>query len=317
MNSAEELQVGSPMYFRREQTRGVVKWHGLARVIRFEGQSKQRIWLRHGATTVLVSAQQVRLATPEEVEAFDLFLQEQDLHVAPQRGHFDLREPLAPVLEEPEHPSAVRQEAVGPDFGQPGILPGRFPQQQELLPAGSAARDQQEPLPEPGQDLVSNAAQSSQGSRGIAPGPAIAQAQCSTSGGRAPVSSSPSLTGPTPEAPRPAPVIPDVPRRGRSTQRRSRSPANLRRVLSDQVAGNLETGAAFDGGLVLLVEAFLAGARQAKELDFNKMTSALKKLFLEAMMKEWMPGCSSVRLTSSILLMFHLVFASLAPDGCW
>ena len=32
------------------------------------------MWLRHGATTVLVSAQQVHVATPEEVEAFDLNL---------------------------------------------------------------------------------------------------------------------------------------------------------------------------------------------------------------------------------------------------
>eukprot|EP00971_Amphidinium_carterae_P180226 3574793-Amphidinium_carterae.1 len=47
--------------------------HGLARIIGFEGLSRQRVWLRHSGTTVLVSAQQIRHALPEEIECFDWF----------------------------------------------------------------------------------------------------------------------------------------------------------------------------------------------------------------------------------------------------
>eukprot|EP00971_Amphidinium_carterae_P221926 4405838-Amphidinium_carterae.2 len=45
----------------------------LARIIGFEGQSKQRVWLRQAGTTVVVSAQQIRHALPEEIECFDCF----------------------------------------------------------------------------------------------------------------------------------------------------------------------------------------------------------------------------------------------------
>ena len=133
-NPAESLEVGMPVYFRRQQTRGVVKWHGLARIIGFEGHSKQRVWLRHGATTVLVSAQQVRVATPDEVEAFDLYLNDPDLHQDPPQGYFDLREPLPPVPEDSwEHafqpaglPAQQETQLAGPDFGDPAQVYSTF-----------------------------------------------------------------------------------------------------------------------------------------------------------------------------------------------
>ena len=80
---------------------------------------KARVSSAFGSDMVL-PAQQVRLATPDEVEAFDLFLQEQELHVVPQRGYFDLREPLAPVFEESEPPGTV---GAGP--GVSGVGPGK------------------------------------------------------------------------------------------------------------------------------------------------------------------------------------------------
>eukprot|EP00971_Amphidinium_carterae_P204204 4052256-Amphidinium_carterae.1 len=68
------LVEGLPVYYHKQQVSGpeqTTNWHGLARIIGFEGESKQRVWLRRAGTTVLVSAQQIRHALPEEIECFD------------------------------------------------------------------------------------------------------------------------------------------------------------------------------------------------------------------------------------------------------
>eukprot|EP00971_Amphidinium_carterae_P192643 3823046-Amphidinium_carterae.2 len=49
---------GDVVYFRREQTKGVVKWVGVARVIGLEGT--QRVWIRYVSQTVLVTPQELR-----------------------------------------------------------------------------------------------------------------------------------------------------------------------------------------------------------------------------------------------------------------
>ena len=77
--------------------------------------------------------------------------------------------------------------------------------------------------------------------------------------------------------------------RGRPRQRRSRSPANLRRVLSDRVVGLVEEPLQFPANYLTayLVHSFLTASRQLKELDFFKMNPYLQKLYWDAMMKEW------------------------------
>eukprot|EP00971_Amphidinium_carterae_P347937 6490234-Amphidinium_carterae.1 len=125
--------VGQAVYFRREQTAGVVKWHGLCKVIGHEGTGK--IWLRYGTSTVLVAPQQLRHALSEEVEAADVL---HDSTLTNTRGsnatYYDLRESFDRVPWNPRHGNeeedipALSGPAGIPDFGlatpaEPPLLP--------------------------------------------------------------------------------------------------------------------------------------------------------------------------------------------------
>eukprot|EP00971_Amphidinium_carterae_P326349 6457064-Amphidinium_carterae.1 len=100
--SPETFLVGQAVYFRREQTAGVVKWHGLCKVIGHEGTGK--IWLRYGTSTVLVAPQQLRHALSEEVEAADVL---HDSTLTNTRGsnatYYDLQESFDRVPWNPRH----------------------------------------------------------------------------------------------------------------------------------------------------------------------------------------------------------------------
>eukprot|EP00971_Amphidinium_carterae_P026200 516602-Amphidinium_carterae.3 len=168
--------VGQAVYFRREQTAGVVKWHGLCKVIGHEGTGK--VWLRYGTSTVLVAPQQLRHALSEEVEAADIL---HDSTLTSTRGsnatYYDLRESFERVPWNPQHGNEdedvqnMSAPAEAPDFGltapvpppEPPLLPPpevNNPENVEPSPAmarlRSVAEPQREPSLRPESDLAAN-----------------------------------------------------------------------------------------------------------------------------------------------------------------
>eukprot|EP00971_Amphidinium_carterae_P177659 3523841-Amphidinium_carterae.1 len=97
--------VGDFVYFRREQTKGVIKW--------IEGT--QRVWVRFGSQTVLVTPQQLRRANGEELETHRLSSETREFHPSRLHEYLDIREDM-PQTE--NRLNTVPEEGV-PDFGGP------------------------------------------------------------------------------------------------------------------------------------------------------------------------------------------------------